>query len=132
MALPISVPRQGRDAEKIRAIAGFFDLEPDSIEMTRLTGLSSSSLGRVRRGEVERPRPTASAHLSVLAVFVDEAADFLKRMTGDATPADAGSMRDWLHGGWVRTSHGRKRPIEALSDRDLAIEALNELRRAAE
>jgi hypothetical protein len=132
MALPISVPRQGRDAVKVRAIAAFFELEPDSAEMAQLTGLSPSSLGRVRRGDVERPRPAASAHLSVLAAFVDEAGDFLERMTGGSTPADGRSMRDWLHGGWVRTSHGRKRPIEALADQALAVEALNELRRAAE
>lgn len=132
MALPISVPRQGRDAEKVRAIATFFELEPDSSEMAQLTGLSSSSLGRVRRGEVERSRPAASAHLSVLAAFVGEAGDFLVRMTGAPTSAGNGSMRDWLHSGWVRTSHGKKRPIEALADRALAVEALDELRRAAE
>lgn len=132
MALPISVPRQGRDAEKVRAISEFFELEPDSAEMVRLTGLSASSLGRLRRGQVERPRPQASAHLSVLAAFVDEASDFLDRMTGGHTPASGGSMRDWLHSGWVRTSQGRCRPIEALADRELAVDALNEMRRAAE
>lgn len=132
MALPISIPRRGSDAENIQAIAGFFELEPDSSEMARLTGLSSSSLGRLRRGDVERPRPTARAHISVLAAFVDEAGDFLDRMTGNARPASKGSLHDWLYSGWVRTSHGRKRPIEALSDRELAVEALNELRRAAE
>jgi len=132
MALPISVPRQGRDADKVRAIAAFFELEPDSAEMAQLTGLSSSSLGRLRRGQVERPRPVSSAHLSVLAAFVDEAGDFLDRMTGARTSASNGSMRDWLHSGWVRTSRGRCRPIEALADRELAVEALNELRRAAE
>jgi hypothetical protein len=132
MALPISVPRQGRDADKVRAIAAFFELEPDSAEMAELTGLSASSLGRLRRGQVERPRPQASAHIAVLAAFADEAAEFLDRMTGGDTPASAGSMRDWLHSGWVRTSRGRCRPIEALADRELAVEALNELRQAAE
>lgn len=132
MALPISIPRQAGDADKVRAIAAFFELDPDGSDMVRLTGLSSSSLGRLRRRESERPRPVARAHVSVLAAFVDEAGDFLGRMTGESTPAGGRSMRDWLYGGWVRTSHGRKRPIEALSDRELAVEALNELRRAAE
>lgn len=132
MALPISVPRQRRDADKARAIAAFFELEPDSAEMADLTGLSSSSLGRLRRGQVERPRPLSSAHLSVLAAFVDEAGEFLGRMTGAGASAGEGSMRDWLHSGWVRTSRGRCRPIEALADKELAVEALNELRRAAE
>lgn len=132
MALPISAPRQGRDGDKVRAIAAFFELEPDGGEMEQLTGLSSSSLGRLRRGQTERPHPPASAHLSVLAAFVDEAGDFLQRMTGAPTAAGAGSMRDWLHSGWVRTSRGRSRPIEALADHTLAVEALNELRRAAE
>lgn len=127
---PISIPRSRGDAENLTAVATYFGLEPESAGMAKLTGMSQSSLGRIHRGAIQRPRPNASAHLSVLAAFVNEAAELLERVTG--APATRASMRDWLHSGWVRTSQARMRPIDALSDPQLAVEALDELRRAAE
>lgn len=122
----------GRDAKSVRSIAAFFELEPSSADMARLTGLSPSTLDRLSRGDAERPTPPADAHLSVLAAFVDEAGELLRRTVEATSPSGSGSMRDWLHGGWVRTSRGKRRPIEALADRVQAVEALDELRRATD
>lgn len=132
LRLALGTDDVGRDARNVRSVAAFFEIEPSSADMARLTGLSPSTLGRLSRGDVERPTAPATAHLSVLAAFVDEAGELLRR-TVDATPSSgSGSMRDWLHGGWVRTSRGKRRPIEALADRLLAEEAIDEMRRAAE
>lgn len=124
--------RAVRDAESARAIASFLGLELDSTAIARLTGLSSSTLHRMSRGEdVPLPRE-ASRHLLALSTFVDEAGDSLERMVGRPIAPGGAAMRNWLTHGWVRTSRGRMRPIEALANHELAIEALHELRQAME
>lgn len=120
------------ERQKLFAIAAFFELEPDGPEMAQLTGLRPTTLRSIATQPRKQLAEPAHDHLDVLASFTNEAAGFLSRMTGWDYPAGSRSVRDWLTDGTIRTRRGRARPIEALSNPSLAIDALNDLRRAAE
>lgn len=75
------------ERQKLLAIAAFFELQPEGLEMARLTGLRVATLRTVLQQPRKQLPAPAHDHLDVLSSFTDEAAGFLTRMTGWNYPA---------------------------------------------
>ena len=125
--MSVLLPRPISQREDLESIAAFFAIAPTGKEMAHLTGASPSILGRVSQGgESDRHRP----HMARVAAFCRELQEALNDMTGRTEP-EHGSMRSWLYGGKVQTTHhGVQTPWDALADEEMTQEALHELRRA--
>lgn len=117
---------EATDQRSLLAVARFFGIAPTGEVMQRLTGKGSSVLERVKNGGNLGSADDRS-HLQVLAAFVHELESYLTHSMSPSSP-NAHGMERWLAGGEVEVGARSYRPIEALSDRDLAIGALNTLR----
>jgi len=114
------------DQSSLLAVATFFGVPPTGDVMQRLTGKGSSVLDRVKNGG-KLGSADDRVHLEVLAAFVRELRSYLVGTLGPSSP-DAAGMERWLAAGQVQAGAQTYRPIEALSDRTLAVGALNTLR----
>jgi hypothetical protein len=122
----ITVPVLTSESEDVRAILAYLGLPQSSVEASRITGLSKSAISDVLSGK--RTRDTHQRrHIAVVATVIQELAATRSAATGSA---DRGkSAIGWLHTAAVETSRGSVTPLEVLSDTDLALEALDGLRR---
>ncbi len=118
--------RDATDQRSLLVVARFFGIAPTGEVMQRLTGKGSSVLDRVKNGGNLGSADDRS-HLQVLAAYVHELESYLTHTMGPSSP-DARGMERWLAGGEVEVGARSFRPIDALSDRDLAVGALNTLR----
>lgn len=122
----IQATKGATDQSALLSVARFFGVPPTGDVMQRLTGKGSSVLDRVKSGG-KLGSADDRAHLEILAAFVRELESYLTRAMGSRSP-DAHGMDRWLVAGQVEVGARILRPIEALSDRDLAVGALNTLR----
>jgi hypothetical protein len=118
--------REATDQTSLMRVARFFGIPPTGDVMQQLTGKGSSVLDRVKRGG-NLGSVDDRAHLEVLAAFVRDLESYLTHAMGPSSPNAAGMQR-WLFGGEVEVGAETYRPIDALSDRNLAVRALNTLR----
>jgi hypothetical protein len=117
---------EATDQTSLLAISRFFGIAPTGEVMQRLTGKGSSVLERVKNGG-NLGSVDDRSHLEVLAAFVRELQSYLAHAMGPSSPDSLG-MERWLAGGEVEVGSQTYRPIEALSDRVLAVGALSTLR----
>ncbi len=122
----IQVVQGATDQTSLLTVARFFRVPPTGEVMQKLTGKGSSVLERVKNGG-KLGSADDRAHLEVLAAFVRELGGYLARAMGPRDDSGFG-MERWLAGGQVEVGARIYRPIDALSDRDLAVGALNTLR----
>jgi len=120
---PISVSH----AQDIRDIAEFFGVGVTSGLVSQLTGMSTSSLGRVAAGESRQPAQWE--HLAVVAEYVRETRALLMAMSGGQTRPQ-GDMKIWLAAAQLPTKYGRRYMKDVLADPEMAREALDTLRQA--
>lgn len=114
--------------DNLQAVAGFFGIPATGKTMQELTGISNSSLSRVAQGASDQPREWQ--HLAVLAEYVRELAFLMTQMSGRSSPV--GNMATWLTTATLQTRSGRMYAKDVLADPDLARDALDALRLAAE
>lgn len=122
----VRATQEATDQTSLLTIARFFGVPPTGDVMQQLTGKGSSVLDRVKNGG-KFGSAEDRAHVEVLAAFVRELSGYLTRALGPSSPSAPGMDR-WLAAGRVEVGARTFRPIEALSDRELAIGALNTLR----
>lgn len=122
----IEATSRATDQTSLLSVARFFGVPPTGDVMQRLTGKGSSVLDRVKKGG-KLGSADDRAHLEVLAAFVRELESYLTHSMGSRSPVAHG-MERWLAAGQVEVGARVLRPIEALSDRELAVGALNTLR----
>jgi hypothetical protein len=109
-------------AEDLRDIRDVFGLAPTSQVLSRITRTPIKTLARAASGATVRPR----RHVEVVAEF---ARDVRGMMFKDPAWTDVRreSMRNWLERGEVEMDGIIIRPIDVLSDEDLARRALGAL-----
>jgi hypothetical protein len=114
------------EAEDLRTIIVFLGLGQSSPEAQQITGLAKSAISEVLGGR--RTRDTSRRrHIAIVAAIVRSLAEGRRAATG--TDVRRKTAVGWLHTAAVATSHGTKTPIIVFADTDLAMEALNDLRR---
>jgi hypothetical protein len=124
--LPTSTGKGPR--QMLEDVAAFFSLPPNGEKMATLCRTSPSTLNRILTAKSDDIRMREEDHLAVLAAFVDALTKLYER-AANGREVDKLAVRTWLNAGRVMTSRGPMVPIRALSDPDLAIEALDEVRR---
>jgi len=91
---------------------------------------SAASLSDLYRRDADR-QPRSHFHIALVATLLREFAALMVEETEQSEPTSRRAMRQWLHTGEIQTAEGPKTPLEVLSDRKLAIAALNDVRAAA-
>jgi hypothetical protein len=114
------------EAEDVRRILGYLELEPGSPEIQQIVGLTTEDLERLLRGESSTSAARRS-HIRVVASIVRILAETRSAATGTASRGRPAT--DWLVDARIRTGSGTKSPLEILADEALAREALDELSR---
>lgn len=113
-------------ADDLRAILSYLDIAATSVDAQRITGLAPSAMSDALSGIPVR-NVARRRHIAVVASIVRDLA--AARMFATGVPERAMPAAQWLHSAVVVTSVGRRAPIEIFSDADLALEALDALRR---
>jgi len=119
------LPAETTEISDLAEIGAFFGLETTSEMMSRITGLSPSSLSRVANGQTIQTGRWQ--HVAVVAAYVRELRSLLDEIS-QGQPGPRHSMARWLVSAHIPTSHGRLIAIDALSDPILAREALAGIR----
>ena len=107
------------EVEDLKTFVDFLGLEPSGEQMTKLTGLQPSVLKDVFEGRTQESE--RRTHSAILGKFARTSSEAIAELVGKLTLGEAGIK--WLENAQVRTSQGLMRPIEALSDSFLALEA---------
>ena len=114
------------EREDLRTTAEFLGIEPNGSRMIRLTGLRRAELTAILLGSPQESR--RRAHLGTLGSFSRISSEALQAMGGLDTMGKNGVA--WLELSKTETSRGMMSPIEALSDDQLVLEALDQARNA--
>ncbi len=114
------------ETDDLQTILSYLGIQQSSTEAQRITGLSKSAISEVLSGK--RPRDThRRRHIAIVASVIHELSSARSASTG--SPERGKSAIGWLHAAAVHTSRGQVAPLEVLADTDLALEALDGLRR---
>lgn len=107
-------------------VAASLGLDPVGADMGRITGLSRAALSRANRGQSQT---RAWRHLASLTALVRELAALMEG-TGGAGLLEPEATRRWLYAGQITLAGQIYRPIDVLSDEQLTVALLAELRQA--
>ena len=114
--------------DDLQRISTFFGISKTSRTMHELIGSSPSSLSRAKSGQTASLR--AAKHIAVVAAFTIEIEKHLSIPQGSvgSSPPDPANMHRWLLSGRMVVEGVRRTPMEVLSNYELAVAALKDVR----